>query len=135
MFKLFNRKAPPYDYGAALARLTAACQKCKAFSMVLPSVYFDAYKGKYVVHFECAEREYTNKTTRRKYFLSVRRDEKLVGDDLETLLDFAIVYANYPDAFLRSPKDNLPEGVSILIKNIARTPGGRTPSLPKWKRT
>jgi len=135
MFSFFKRKKPepPYDYGAALARLSAACQKCVAFSLVLPGVYYDTKKGKYVVHFECAQREYTNGATKKKYFLSTRRDEKLIGDDLETLLDFAVTYAGYDDAFLRSPQDNLPEGVTMQIKNIYRTPGGHVPSMPKWK--
>ena len=135
MFSFFKRKKPepPYDYGAALARLSAACQKCVAFSVVLPGVYYDTKKGKYVVHFECAEREYTNGATRKKYFLSIRRDEKLFGENLETLLDYAITYANFDDAFIRSPQDNLPDGVKMQIKNIVRTPNGHLPTLPKWK--
>lgn len=134
-FLKLKKPTPQYDYGAALARLAAACQKSKVYTVILSSVYFDTIKGKFVVHFECAEREYTNGATRKKYFLSTRRDEKLIGDDLETLLDFAVTYAGYDDAFLRSPQDNLPEGVTMQIKNIYRTPGGYVPSLPKWKRT
>ena len=135
MFSFFKRKKPepPYDYGAALARLSAACQKCVAFSLVLPGVYYDTKKGKYVVHFECAQREYTNGATKKKYFLSIRRDEKLFGENLETLLDYAITYANFDDAFIRSPQDNLPDGVKMQIKNIVRTPTGHLPTLPKWK--
>lgn len=135
MFSFFKRKKPepPYDYGAALARLSAACQKCVAFSLVLPGVYYDTKKGKYVVHFECAQREYTNGATKKKYFLSIRRDEKLFGENLETLLDYAITYTGYTDAFMVSPKDNLPEGITMNIKNIARVPGAFNPSLPKWK--
>ena len=135
MFNFFKRKKPepPYDYGAALARLSAACQKCVAFSLVLPGVYYDTKKGKYVVHFECAQREYTNVATKKKYFLSIRRDEKLFGENLETLLDYAITYANFDDAFIRSPQDNLPDGVKMQIKNIVRTPNGHLPTLPKWK--
>lgn len=135
MFNFLKRKkpAPPYDYGAALARLSAACQKCEAYSIILSSVYYDVLKGEYVVHFECAMREFTQGPKKKKYFLTVRRDEKLRGGNLEDLLDYAITYANFDDAFMRSPQDNLPNGIRIQIKNIIRTPNGRLPTLPKWK--
>lgn len=135
MLNLFKRKKPepPYDYGAALARLSAACAKSRAYSVILSGVYYDTAKGDYVVHFECAQKEYTQGKTKKKYFLSIRRDEKLRGHNLEQLLDFAITYANYDDAFIRSPQDNLPEGITAQIKNIIRTPNGHIPSLPAWK--
>ena len=133
MLEIFKRRkqAPPYEYAAALARLSALCNQSKAYSFILCSVFYDMSKGKYAVHFECANREYyiTDKG-RRKYFISVRRDEKFWGEDLETLLDFCVTYAHYDDAFLRSPQDNLPEGVSVSIKNFKRAP--RNDSI-RWK--
>lgn len=130
---LFKKPTPPYDYGAALARIAAQCQKSTAYSLVFWGLYYDATKGKYCIHFECAEKEYTQGRTRKKYYYSTRRDEKLFGDNLEDLLDYAITYTGYPDAFMVNPKDNLPEGITMNIKNIARVPGAFTPSLPKWK--
>ena len=133
MFKLFKRKKPEphYDYGAAIARLSSACMKSKAFSLVLPSVYYDIAKGEYVVHFTCAQREY-EMGVKKKYFLSIRRDEKLRGENLEDLLEFAVTYANYDDAFIRSPQDSLPDGITMQIKNINRSPGRHNPTLPKF---
>lgn len=124
---------PPYDYGDALMKLGAACKKSKAYSVILPGLYYDVGKEMYVIHFECAQKEYTI-GKKKKYFLSVRRDEKLMSKSLEDLLDYAITYANFEDAFIRSPQDNLPEGVTMNIKNIKRIPGGNhLPTLPKWK--
>lgn len=133
MFKLFKRKKqePPYDYGAAIARLSAACQKSNAYSVILPSLYFDVSKGKYVVHFTCAMKEFVP-GKKRKYFYSVRRDEKLRGTNLQDLLEYALTYSNYDNAFIRSPQENLPDGITIQIKNINRAPGINAPSLPGW---
>lgn len=133
MFDIFKKakKAPAYDYSAALARLTSLCSKSKAYTLVFPSVFYDMAKGKFAVHFECANREYFETSGgKHKYFLSVRRDEKFWSEDLETLLDFCVTYAQYDDAFVRSPQDNLPPGVTISIKNFKRVP--RNHSL-KWK--
>lgn len=133
MFKLFKRKKqePPYDYGAAIARLSAACQKSNAYSVILPSLYFDVSKGEYVVHFTCAMKEYVPHK-KKKYFYSVRRDEKIRGANLQDLLEYALTYSNYDDAFIRSPQENLPDGITIQIKNINRAPGINAPSLPGW---
>lgn len=133
MFKLFKRKKqePPYDYGAAIARLSAACQKSNAYSVILPSLYFDMSKGEYVVHFTCAMKEYVP-YKKKKYFYSVRRDEKIRGANLQDLLEYALTYSNYDDAFIRSPQENLPDGITIQIKNINRAPGINAPSLPSW---
>lgn len=137
MFKnLFKRKEetpPPYDYGSAIAKLAAACQKCKVYSVVLFGVYYDIKKGMFAVHFECAQKEYRIGGKRKKYYLTVRRDEKMWGNNLEDLLDYAITYANFEDAFMRSPQDNLPDGITMSIKNIVRTPNNHPPSLPSWK--
>lgn len=137
MFKnLFKRKEetpPPYDYGAAFAKLATACQKCKVYSVVLFGVYYDVKKGMFAVHFECAQKEYRMGGKRKKYYLTVRRDEKMWGNNLEDLLDYAITYANFEDAFMRSPQDNLPDGITMSIKNIVRTPNNHPPSLPSWK--
>ena len=135
MLNLFKRKkpAPPYDYGSALARLSAECQKSTVYSVVLPSVFFDVSRGMFVVHFECAMKEYVQNSKKKKYFLSLRRSEKIWGPNLEDLLDFAVTYAGYGDAFIRSPQDNLPDGFTMSIKNFNRVPNGYTQVLPKWK--
>lgn len=134
--ELSGRKGTPrpFDYAAALKRLTIACEKCTLYSVVHPAVFFDTRKCLFCVHFECAMREFTNGETRKKYYLSVRRNEKLWSDDLERLLDFAVTYAEYDDAFRKSPEDNLPEGIKMSIKTIRRAPGtSRLPTLPKWR--
>ncbi len=129
-----RKVSPSFNYADALVRLSSACQKCKVYTVVLPGVYYDAHRGLYCVHFECATKEYTNGETRAKYFLSIRRNEKMWGDSLEKLLDYAITYAEYDDAFIRMPKDNLPEGIKMSVKNIHRTPGrSHIPTLPKWR--
>lgn len=133
MFDFLKRKKEPYDYGAAIAKLATLCQKSSKYSIVMPSVHYDTHKGKFCVHFECAEKEYTNGETRKKFFLTTRRDEKIFGEDLEALLDFAVTYAGYPDAFINPPLDNLPEGITMNVKNILRRPGEKLPSMPKWK--
>ena len=121
---LFKKKTPPppqYDYGAALARLASECEKSSAYSIILPSVFYDTSRGKYTVLFECAEKEFIREGE-KKHFFSIRRKEKLFGENLEDLLEFAITYASYPDAFVVSPKNNLPKGVTVKINNFKRYP-------------
>lgn len=135
MFKLFkrNKPEPRYDYASALAQLSAACQKNTVYSVILPSLFYDAARGKFAVHFECTMKEYVKNSKKNKYFLSLRRSEKIWSSNLEQLLDFAVEYASFDDAFMRSPQDNLPEGITMSIKNFLRTPNGYTQILPKWK--
>lgn len=131
VFDRFRRKSATYDYPSALARLTAACNKSEAYNLIACSVFYDTTKGMFAVHFECANREYYKTNSgKRRFFLSVRRDEKFWSEDLETLIDFCITYANYSDAFIRAPHDNLPDGVSVSVKNFTRVP--HNDSL-KWK--
>ena len=135
MLNLFkSKKQQPktqYDYEAAFAKLAVACKASTAYSVIMPSVYFDEPKRKFVVHFECAMREYIQKKGKNRFFLSMRRSEKIWGDNLEDVLDFAITYANYDDAFIRSPQDNLPDGIAVSIKNMNRVPGGSAKSYTK----
>ncbi len=123
MFEFLKRKTPslPYDFGLALKRITTACQKCKAYSIVLTSVYYDMNKASFVVHFECMMKEYSQ-NKRRTFTLSVRRVEKLFGNDLEHLLDFAVAYASREGAFVSQPQENAPEDIRVQVKNIIRTP-------------
>ena len=132
MINIFKRKKPkpPFDYEEALAKLSAECCECKAFSAVFASVYYDAKRGKYVAHFECAQKEYLLSSKRNKFFLSIRRDEKFWCASLESLLDYAITYAGYPDAFRISPRDNLPEGITMAVRNFTRSPHNNSLS---WK--
>ena len=130
LFKRKEETPPPYDYGAAIAKLATACQKCKVYSVVLFGVYYDIKKGMFAVHFECAQKEYLLSSKKNKYFLSVRRDEKFWCASLENLLDYAITYASYPDAFRVSPRDNLPEGITMAVRNFTRPPHNNSLS---WK--
>ena len=132
---LFKKPTPHYDYGAALARIAANCQRSTAYDLVFWGAYYDTTKGEYCVHFECAEKKCTQGKTRKKYYYATRRDEKLFGADLEELLEFSAAYSGYPDAFMVNPKDNLPDGITMNIKNISNANNeGFRPSLPKWKR-
>jgi len=134
MLNLFKRKKPdpPYDYDAALAELSARCVKSTAYDVIMPSVYYDCKRGAFAAHFECSMREWVQKKGKRNnYFLSLRRTEKIFGPSLADVLDFAVTYAGYPDAFVRSPQDNMPEGFSIIIKNMIRVPGGRVKEIHK----
>lgn len=135
MFDFFkqNKKEQPYNYEAALVALSNICRNTKAYSFVMPSVYYDVTKKRFVVHFECVMREYFQKNGRNKFFFSLRRSEKIFGENLQDVLDFAITYAGYEDAFIRSPQDNLPDGISMSIKNISRVPNEKPSTFLRCK--
>lgn len=117
---MFRKKVrtQPYNFNAALVKISLACQSNMNHSLILPSVYYDIRKGQYAIQFECAQREYPEGIESKKYVLKIRRIEKLWCLSLEKLLDFAISYTQKEDAFLDLSEDNLPEGVTMKIKNI-----------------
>lgn len=119
MFKdLFKRKKPAFDCGHALAQLAHICGKCTAYYVVFSSIYYDMASGRCAVRFVCTLKEYADE---KNYFLSVRREEKFFGDNLEKLLEYAMQYADSPCAFVNPPSD-IPEGIGYKVKTFNRTP-------------
>lgn len=123
LFELFKKKKDPditfsivTDYPHLLKKLALACEEHHEYSLVFSSVYFDSKKLCFVVHIECVQKEAVQG---EKPYFAIRRDEKIIGQDLEKLLNFSIEYLASPTAFIEIPV--LPDGIQMHAKEFKRS--------------
>lgn len=123
LFELFKKKERPGYYifhsnrlSSSIKKLALACEEHHEYSLVFSSVYFDSKKLCFVVHIECVQKEAVQG---EKPYFAIRRDEKIIGQDLEKLLNFSIEYLASPTAFIEIPV--LPDGIHMHAKEFKRS--------------